>query len=1113
MGRSSWVVGVFALSLCLSASALSASAITGMVVDTDGSPVAGARVILAEVPSPLFPTDEPLVLAEQTSGAAGAFAFEDVGGQRLEVLAVHDGRIAATRIGDHATEELRLTFPGPPWFAARVTRLDGTGVPGARVMPGRRIILGGDEPMSLAIPDDVARMLAAVSDDTGRFELRGLRFREPSPEDSLRLGVEAPGCAPFTYTVGLGRTDDIVLPETGSIRGRLYTEEADLPMEGVPVHAELDMRRLTAGVDVWTDAEGVFVFDGLPFGVWKLCVDPKGDLPYAATPVRALVLPGRTAEVDLQVRPTTRVNGSVVDAASGAPMAGRTVAVLLQQWEPTEREELATLRLTDAQGRFSARLLPGYEAYLDCSDHYREGDVQIAADEWGTGQDITLPPIKVALTRARVAEVTVLGPDGGPAAGASVLLPGGGWHVTDENGKATVSDVNLEEEELWPVAVHGADASARVAEMAADGKFVVRLQAGAAGRVSGRVADQDGSPLPGAEVTLQLEGLGTIQPEGPVTVCGAGPDGTFLTDPLPAGIGLSPEVTVKGAPPVDLAECAVEAGATSDLGDITIRVAKAEVVGRVLDKAGGPVSGARVFASAQPGAPRTESGADGSFRLTGLWVADTYVFGEHPQLGFNGVRVSAGRPAEIRLGDPAAMYVPTPLEAPTLEARLAWARQALNVLAAHGCEPYSSLLVLEQVAVLDPKAAREWCAKLGVTDQDFGERTRTVRLRTEPAAALEDWRAAVPVERLAWEIAEAFYRSGLWPDGPSDEVVAAVEQLLPQADDASRPLAMCALARACTRKDLPRAMAYSEEAWRALENIDLSVDDLTRESLVEHGFAELALARPLEAVNLAMAYDTDLRYSLPSLAEAAAHTDPELARALTLMVGEDPEDDPDTLADMACSVAGDDPDRALAVLETAPRGTAETVEAYARVAEALQLAGHHEHALRAVDGAAARAYEVCSSLSQEPSESMGGLFARSAAAAHIVGHPCTGELVLRALSWRWPEQGGKRDVAVVSPAGRFAILDEPAMCLLASLAATLSPVDKAATLFLVNRSVGASEDPGDAMADVLIAAVDSDPALALQLVEAWLENGGTDAAFPVAQGVREVVRSWGRHGQ
>lgn len=296
----------------------------GAAVDTDGNPVAEAKVSL------LWPLDQsdfrssfeaPALAA--TTNEQGAFAFSAVAPGDYE-LQLHHPQYAdrpPTEIdvpaGDADLDLGVLTFVSGGTIHGVVTGADGEPVAGAWVKAQARNQFGG-----------ISR--TGTADADGRFRLEGLST------DLVDLGVRGAGY-PLLVRPGV-RVDSeepvlIELLHGGVVTGRVVDAGGNGAAD-VPVRLRIELDRRSSGSPVlWgprdmfprrvTDAEGRFRFDDVPSGTWSAEARKGAE----AAKVEAFELPaGAEREIELVLGTPDRLT-VIVTTALGEPVADATVLI------------------------------------------------------------------------------------------------------------------------------------------------------------------------------------------------------------------------------------------------------------------------------------------------------------------------------------------------------------------------------------------------------------------------------------------------------------------------------------------------------------------------------------------------------------------------------------------------------------------------------------------------------------------------------------------------------------------------------------------------------------------------------------------------------------------
>lgn len=460
------VVFAAALAVALSSSA----AVTGVVVDARSKPVAGATISLFPVESPLqkfdrmlTATDERTPLVRVTAQSDGTFSVEapHPGAYVVHVTAAgfvpdsltveHDEALGSVVLATADLREGTLTYAGKRVADARIV-----------------ISYGGAE-------------LATRTDREGRF-------RAPAAGPGTMLFVSHPDHGTHTTSVRPNqRTLAVEIPTHGALRGRVVAPDGKTPVAGAIVRAG------EALFLAKSKADGTFSAPHARLNPVVISAEHPDGLAFRR------ITDGDSLE--LQLEAPTRVTGTVTDAETKHPIAGAIVVLTARNGMP----HVSTSDVTDAKGRFSVAALEA--ANLDVS-HPGYGHESFALD--GDASTMTK---NVAIRRlARVSGV-VLDEAREPVAGAVVVPESArdsmgslGWSPgmprrTAADGRFTLR-VPPDREFLLVAAAQGTPPASSAAFTLAAGArkddIVITIPKGIS--VTGRVTDQDGTPLGGIAV-------------------------------------------------------------------------------------------------------------------------------------------------------------------------------------------------------------------------------------------------------------------------------------------------------------------------------------------------------------------------------------------------------------------------------------------------------------------------------------------------------------------------------------------------------------------------------------------------------------------------------------
>jgi RNA polymerase sigma factor (sigma-70 family) len=537
--------------------------IRGRILTLEGKPVAGARVRVQEVSAPAGPDLTKFVA--------------DLGARNREWHSVY---------GEHFHYEHRLFQSGYP-------------------VPGQ--------------PE------AVETDADGRFRITGL-----GGERLAQLRVEGPTVTTAELSVLTRPIDILTVPEhpgdsrygTYTYRGSAfdYAAEPTQPFEGVVTDRQTGQPVAGARVrghnhrlqlETVADRDGHYRLTGLPPGPHELIAIPTADQPYhrmAASGGRAAS--SRPAAVDFPLTRGHWVTGKLVNARTGKPEAGAPIWYHPLADEPAYEavpgsqawvHEPTTFTAADGSFRviaFACRgavVANGFSGqYLGADQRPLQGDANSLDPGMRSPTDIPASPVvnlgsyngaaivsvdpkkpkeyTITLDPGVTVPVTVVDPDGKPAAGAGV----GGlstWSLWAPNQKAAfeLKQYNPDRPRSL-VFLHPDRGLGKLVEPKAGdvGPWEVRLEP--TGTVTGRLVTEDGKPVANAVLRVYYlkPGNDAWSPSFAHQQARTDADGRFRLTNLVGGLKYSIDHKVqKGTTRQDYyRNVRVKAGETKDLGDI-----------------------------------------------------------------------------------------------------------------------------------------------------------------------------------------------------------------------------------------------------------------------------------------------------------------------------------------------------------------------------------------------------------------------------------------------------------------------------------------------------------------------------------------------------------------
>jgi beta-lactamase regulating signal transducer with metallopeptidase domain len=652
--------------------------VIGTVTGPDSKPVEGARVWLIQ----RRPTEEDSsgkleVLDETETDAEGRFTFRRVQpplrerrswnaavlchkpGLALGWRMVHGPRAhldigvgRPSRIVYEPQTHLEMALERPRPIRGTILTDEGEPIPGAQVALTHASIErtasdGRRTRDSMMFLEEAQAVLGITSGDDGSFDLSLLPL-----EASASFVIRVPGYVPVAgglerndrfISVRLGRPVSlrgaVACPDPTEVAGRevvVYGSVGDSAQ--VATHQPLSVR-----VEVHADESGRFAIDGLPPGRYgfSISLGKTGKWQQPGTESVAVEPGASTVEVSFALHEAWPIKGRVIHAKTGNPMAGVPVRVYSQK---SRKEMTAT---THENGVYLLYALPGpVSVSFTAPEGYTRAGAPSRSINVVAGQTAEVPDFMVK--PGATIKGIVVDEQGHPVAGAGVWEEGvdrfysSATITTDENGQFEVHN-RPAGAPLTLYATHGDTVTAEVTRIItgkqkAPARLV--LSAKAASFLEGRVADQAGKPVVGAEVRI----LRKIQHwTGPYTSAMTDKAGKFRSSVLIPGYEYSIIVRAENHVPAPPVKLTAEAGKTHDLGEAVLLRATGTVRGSVVDTAGKPVPDAIVSNSGDcPQRVSTLTDDRGRFQLGGLFEGTAYVAVEAPGYRLSGGCADAG---------------------------------------------------------------------------------------------------------------------------------------------------------------------------------------------------------------------------------------------------------------------------------------------------------------------------------------------------------------------------------------------------------------------------------------------------------------------------------------
>ena len=605
---------------------------SGMVVDVQGRPVAGATVGFYEIDSGGLRLSYTVkTLHEFVTGAAGTFSYDvpmSSDYQSVIVLARKQGLAIGwafwPRRGDRQYD---IVLGAPKTLGGIVVDEDGGPVADAEVfIAGGLIGKDAREGENLTAPVS-RRLLQAKTDASGRF-----RFTDLPGDATFELGAEKPGYATFNSFPTLrgyrevlqytpGQSDiGLVMPVEAVVGGTVVERENGRPASGVmlQVRASQGMPMLQPA-PVATADDGTFRVGGLPPETYtvSLAAPERGLADWVAAPVDVTVAAGQTKSgVRIELDEGGLLEVRVTEAGTSQPITGAYVGIR------DERRGRWLGAISDANGVARTRLLPGtYQMQGASKQGY---DAPREVENITIERGVTKRLARMLTETPRIRGV-VRDPGGKPVEGVSLeLRPAwGGGTESDAEGKFEM----VWDQRGWP----GEDTVFCLVARHAERNLAVGVEIGDAASglelalkpgitFTGRVVDSEGKAIAGAKVSpmLHVSNWGApLDPEG----IEADTEGRFEIGAIPPDHRYNVNVWVDGYGRASVDADAHDAvNGRLDVGALTLPLADLSISGRVVDTQGRPVPHVLVegYGEGQPNNCRTESDAEGRFVLDGV---------------------------------------------------------------------------------------------------------------------------------------------------------------------------------------------------------------------------------------------------------------------------------------------------------------------------------------------------------------------------------------------------------------------------------------------------------------------------------------------------------------
>jgi hypothetical protein len=201
---------------------------------------------------------------------------------------------------------------------------------------------------------------------------------------------------------------EIVLAPAARVVGRVVTQFPSVKVGGLVVAMQGSRGSHGIWAEAKTEANGRFELTGLAEGTANIFLkDHPNDGPWTYRAAADTELrPGQTAEVTIELIRGVQVEGKVVDAANGNPVAEVGVGVY-GPMRPRSGAAIVSAK-TDADGRYRFRLPPGQTIFYICGpvpSRYEQLQSGHSVEIPAGAREFTVPDIHLSLDPARAAPI------------------------------------------------------------------------------------------------------------------------------------------------------------------------------------------------------------------------------------------------------------------------------------------------------------------------------------------------------------------------------------------------------------------------------------------------------------------------------------------------------------------------------------------------------------------------------------------------------------------------------------------------------------------------------------------------------------------------------------
>ena len=562
---------------------------SGRVVDNNGLPVADAEM--------LYSVGSNSSKSATRTEVDGTFRFEFPRPElkrwdRVSIVATHPKHAIGWRnLPPQSTADVEIQLVTPATISGKIMNEAGEPIQNAEA---RIQYLVSGNPMlgerGVGLGMDVMPIPPAKTDVNGEFVLREL------PQDAkTNLEIKGPGYAQelhFQVPVGAEGLEFRLKPE-GRIEGRLTYADTGTPVKDASVALQ-GIHPTTGWGRARVDANGNYLLTNLASGVYNLNLH-EGPEGWTAVAKELIKVPeGQTvSKMDLNLVRGGIITGRVTNQDTNEPIANHHIS--FHDAARPESQAAVHGTETDETGVYRFRAAPGRAlVYTSAPEGYQDiGQVKRYVDV------VEAKTVAVDFQFAKGVELMgrILTEAGEPVAGVRITDVRQ-WYKeygrSDDSGAFTVGGLRVGQRLGLKAEHRGLRLRGTVEVEVPPGVPVeIRMEQYEWVKVSGRVVDRKGKPIPSANIELthwarqQNRGIGT-------TIAVTDGDGRFRE----IGLIVSDEYVISAK-----AEGYREAGtgrftATAEMSQIEAFILRSAgqffIEGRVTDTSGEPVHGARV---------------------------------------------------------------------------------------------------------------------------------------------------------------------------------------------------------------------------------------------------------------------------------------------------------------------------------------------------------------------------------------------------------------------------------------------------------------------------------------------------------------------------------------